>query len=75
MLLLLKKEKKEITNKLSSLLTNNVNFDSVIEFILRVIPNRPKTERTPGDVQYAKLFVKGKGNLQIFISCHLMNHP
>ena len=33
-------------NKLSSLLTSNVNFDSVIEFILRVIYNRPETQRT-----------------------------
>ena len=39
-------------NKLSSLLTSNVNFDSVIEFILRVTYNRPKTERTTGDAGF-----------------------
>ena len=53
-------------NKLTSLLTSNVNFDSVIEFVLRVMYNRPKTERTLGDARYAKLFVKVKGKKRKF---------
>ena len=48
-------------NKLSSLSRRNINFDCVIEFILRVIYNRPRTETTPGDSRCAMLFVKEKG--------------
>ena len=50
--------KKEIINKLSSLSSRNIDFDCVVEFILRVIYNRPRTETTPGDSRYAMLFVK-----------------
>ena len=53
-------------NKLSSLLRINVNFDSVIEFILRVIYNRPKTERAHGDAQYAELLKEKKENFRYF---------
>ena len=65
-ILLLLKKKKKIINKLSSLLTKKVNFDSVVEYILRVIHNRAKTKRTPGDAWYTKLFVKGKGKKRKF---------
>ena len=53
-------------NKISYLLTSNAKFDSVIEFVLRVIYNRPKTKRTLGDARYAKLFVKVKGKNRKF---------
>ena len=52
---------KEMINKLSSLSTRNIAFDCVIEFILRVINNRPRTETTLGDSRYAMLFDMKKG--------------
>ena len=70
-------KKKEMINKLSPLSTRNSDFDCFIEFILRVIYNRPRTETTPGDLRYAILLVKKKGrkeNFQILINYHLMNH-
>ena len=45
--------KKEMINLFSSLSTRNIDFGCVIEFILRVIYNRPRTETTPGDLRYA----------------------
>ena len=64
-------------NQFSSLLTGNFNLNNVIGFILRAICNISKTERTPGDARYAKLFVKvnrRKRNIQILIGLCLMNH-
>ena len=58
--------KKEIINKLSSLSSRNIDFDCVIEFNLRVIYNRPRTETTPGDPRYAMLFDKKKGKKRKF---------
>ena len=58
--------KKEIINKLSSLSSRNIDFDCVVEFILRVIYNRPRTETTPGDSRYPMLFVKKKGKKRKF---------
>ena len=58
--------KKEIINKLSSLSSRNIDVDCVIEFILRVIYNRPRTETTPGDSSYPMLFVKKKGKKRKF---------
>ena len=40
-------------NLFSSVSTRNIDFGCVIEFILRVIYNRPRTETTPGDSRYA----------------------
>ena len=57
--------KKEMINKLSPLSTRNSDFDCFIEFILRVIYNRPRTDTT-GDLRYAMLFVKKKGKKRKF---------
>ena len=57
---------KEMINKLSSLSTRNIAFDCVIEFILRVINNRPRTETNLGDSRYAMLFVMKKGKKRKF---------
>ena len=65
-------------DKLSSLLTSNVNFHSAIEFILSVTYNRLKRARTRGDARYVKPFAKVKGKKRNFsdtIGCRLMNHP
>ena len=59
-------KEEEILNKNSSSLKSNLNFDSIMKFILRGTYNRPKIERTPWDVRYAKLFVKVKGNKREF---------
>ena len=40
-------KEEEILNKNSSSLKSNLNFDSIMEFILRGTYNRPKIERTP----------------------------
>ena len=53
--------KKEMINKLLPLSTRIIDFDCVIEFILRLIHNRPWTETTPGDSRYSMFFVKRKG--------------
>ena len=59
--------KKEMINKPLSLSTRNIDFDCVIEFILRVIYNRSRTKTTTGDSRYAMLFVKKKGKKRKFV--------
>ena len=54
-------------NKPLSLSTRNIDFDCVIEFILRVIYNRSRTKTTTGDLRYAMLFVKKKGKKRKFL--------
>ena len=51
----------ETCHLLKSMNTSVANVDEVSEFVLRVIYNRPKTEKTLGDARYNMLFVKGKG--------------
>ena len=65
--------KKEMMNKLSSLSTRNIDFDFVIECILRVIYNRPRKETTPGDSRYANAFCQEKRE-EKKIDYHLTNH-
>ena len=66
--------KKEMINKLSSLPTSNIDFDWVIEFVLRVIYNRLRTETSRGDSLCFLSRKKGrKENFQILIDYHLTN--
>ena len=46
---------------LQFLTTENANISDVTDFVLHVIYNRPRRERTPADSRYAMLFV-GKQN-------------
>lgn len=50
---------------LSSLETTEADINEVIDFVLHVIYNRPKKEKTPGDSRYAMLF-SGKGSKRSF---------
>ena len=51
----------ETIQVLESLKNENANISHVVEFILHIIYNRRKTEKTPGEARYKMLFV-GKGN-------------
>ena len=42
---------------LQSLTTENANISDVTDFVLDVIYNRPRRERTPGDSRYTMVFV------------------
>ena len=50
----------ESCSSLKSLNHRNANIEEVIEFVLRIIYNRPKSEKTLGDARYNMLFVKSK---------------
>ena len=50
----------ETCHLLNSLNTSVANVDEVSEFVLRVIYNRPRKEKTLGEARYNMLFVKGK---------------
>ena len=43
---------------LLSSMSKNVDIPAVIKFILQIIYNRPKTEKTPGETRYRMLFKK-----------------
>ena len=45
---------------LKSLNHPNANIGEVIEFVVRIIYNRPKSEKTLGDAPYNMLFIKSK---------------
>ena len=45
---------------LKSLNHPNANIGEVIEFVLRIIYNCPKSEKTLGDARYNMLFIKSK---------------
>ena len=36
--------------------SENVDIPAVINFILQIIYNKPKKEKTPGEIRYPKLF-------------------
>ena len=57
----------ETIQLLESLKNENANISHVVEFILHIIYNRPKIEKTPGGTRYKMLFV-GKGNKKKFAS-------
>ena len=57
----------ENADLLVSLNSQQANINDVTDFILHVIYNRPKREKTPGDRRYAMLFV-GKGKKKKFAS-------
>ena len=59
-------KKKDMVQKISSLSTSNLDYNNIIDFVLRVIYNRPKTEKTPGQSRYSMLFVKRKGKIRKF---------
>ena len=52
-------------NLLSSLATVRVDVAQIIDFVLLIVYNRPKREKTPGESRYAMLFVK-KGKKKVF---------
>ena len=45
---------------LKSLNYSNANIGEIIEFVLRIIYNRLKSEKTLGDARYNMLFIKSK---------------
>ena len=45
---------------LESLNHPNANIEEIIKFVLRIIYNRPKSEKTLGDARYNMLFIKSK---------------
>ena len=51
---------------LSSLATVRVEVAQIIDFVLHIVYNLPKREKTPGESKYAMLFVK-KGKKKVFI--------
>ena len=53
-------------NLLSSLATLRVGVAQIIAFVLHIVCNRPKREKTPGESRYAMLFVK-KGKKKVFV--------
>ena len=53
---------------LDSLSSPNANISEVSEFVLRVICNRPKREKTLGQARYNMLFVKQKGKKRKYAS-------
>jgi hypothetical protein len=55
----------DTTSLLSSLVSEHADVDKVTDFVLHVIYNRPKKEKTPGDSRYAMLF-SGKGKKRKF---------
>ena len=57
----------ETCDLLESLNTESGDATQIIEFILRVIYNRPNMEKTPGQARYKMLFV-GKGKKKKFAS-------
>ena len=58
----------ETCQLLGSLSTPHANIDEVSEFVLRVIYNRPRKEKTLGDARYNMLFLKGKGKNKKYAS-------
>ena len=53
-------------NLLSSLATVRVDVAQIIDFVLHIVYNKPKREKTPCESRYAMLFVK-KGKKKVFI--------
>ena len=53
-------------NLLSSLATVRVDVAQIVDFVLRIVYNRPKREKAPGKSRYAMLFVK-KGEKKVFV--------
>ena len=53
---------------LNSLSSPNANISEVSEFVLRVIYNRPKQEKSLGQARYNMLFVKQKGKKRKYAS-------
>ena len=54
------------TNLLSSLATVRVDVAQIIDFVLHIVYNRPKREKTPAESRYATLFVE-KGKKKVFV--------
>lgn len=63
--------KPQSMNLLQSLGTVNANIHDVMDFILHIIYNRPKNEKTPGESRYKMLFV-GKGKSKKFRATKLL---
>ena len=59
------KDNPQTMSLLSSLESSEIIMNDVTDFILHVIYNRPKKEKTPGDSRYAMLFT-GKGKKRKF---------
>ena len=59
-------------NLLSSLATVRIDVAQIIDFVLHIVYNRPKREKTPGEIRYAILFVKR--HLFRQNSCHQTKH-
>ena len=57
--------KPESINLMSSMNTDDVDIGKVTYFVLHVIYNRPKREKSPGDSHYAMLYVR-KGEKNVF---------
>ena len=53
-------------NLLSSLATLRVDAAQITDFVLQIVYNRPKREKTPGESRYAMLFVK-KRKKKVFV--------
>ena len=53
-------------NLLSSLATVKVDVAQIIDFVLHIVYNRPKREKTPGESRYSMLFIK-KGKKKVFV--------
>ena len=53
-------------NLLSCLATTRVDVAQIIDFVLHIVYNRPKREKTPGESRYAMLFVK-KRKKKVFV--------
>ena len=62
--------KPESMDLMSSMKRNHVDVEKVTYFVLHVIYNCPKREKSPGHSRYAMLYV-GKGEKK---SLHLQNH-
>ena len=48
-------------NLLRSLTSTDINAKELINFVLHIIYNRKRTEKSPGESRYAMLFTTGKG--------------
>ena len=57
--------KPESINLMSSMNTDDVDIEKVTYFVLHVIYNRSKREKSPGDSRYAMLYVR-KGEKKVF---------
>ena len=53
-------------NLLSSLATATVDVAQIIDFVLHIVSNGPKREKTPGESRYVMLFVK-KRKKKVFV--------